>query len=270
MLSKLLPKDLVNVRDRFESHPLYIAIKDACCDCCVIPRYFQFRPEHVFIEVITLLDHLKERQEDTDWRRLYDQFIQDYRYMDSDIPDEELECIAAIVCTTLASILVMSIPRAYHEIGELLLQQVFAQENDIPRKEMYELCDRMEAHEEQLQSWIEEYIDSDDFTSEVFNSLFADTDLKTAKGSPEHIKFKEGVSTTLRQECKEAIQHAVDAESNYGKASKVKDCLWYYKTEDVIELIGTEKDIYNDLCKFWGYKQAYNTFSLATPNLGSN
>ncbi len=271
MLSKLLPKDLANIRNRFASNPLFLAIQDACGDCCAIPQYFQFRQEHVFIEVITLLDFLKENQNDTDWSRLYNQITQDYRYLDSKIPNDELECIAAIVCTTLASILVMSIPRDYHEIGESLLQQVFAHNNDVPREALYDLCDRMEQHEEQLKGWLEEYIDSDNFISEAFESLFADTEIATDKGNPKHIKFKVGASTTLRKECMESLQNAINADSNYAKAKKVKSILYYYSnSDDVLELSGTEMDIYNDLCEFWGYKQAYNTFSLAEPKLVPN
>ncbi len=271
MLSILQPKDIANVRSKFATHPLYVAIYDACSDSCAIPKYFQFRQEHVFIEVITLLDSLKEFQDDIDWRRLYRQTIQDYRYLDSNIPDGELACIAAIVCTTLASILVISTPGVYHEIGESLMQQAFAHDNNVPHEELYDLCDRIEQHEEQLKHWIDDYIDSDEFTSEVFESLFADTDLKTDKGSPKHIKFKIGVSTTLRQECMESFLKAINAESNYGKAKKVKGILYYYSSnDDVLELSGTEMDIYNDLCEIYGYKQAYNTFSLAEPKLGAN
>lgn len=271
MLSKLLPKDLAKIRVSFASHPLFVAIQDACGDCCAIPRYFQFRQEHVFIEVITLVDFLKENQGDTDWRRLYNQIIQDYRYLDSKIPDEELACIAAIICITLATILVMSVPRVYHEMGESLLQQVFAHDNNVPREGLYDLCDRMEEHEEQLKVWIDEYIESDDYISEAFESLFADTEIKTDKGSPQHIRFKAGVSTTLRQECMESLQKAINAESNYGKAKKIKGILYYYSSnDDVLELSGKEMDIYNDLCEYWGYQQAYNTFSLAEPKLGAN
>lgn len=270
MLSKLLPKDIQSVRNSFAAHPLFVAIQDACVDCCVIPRYFQFRQEHVFIEVITLLDFLKEHQAETDWRRLYNQIVQDYRYLDSKIPDDELECIAAIVCTTLASILVMSIPRVYHELGESLLQQAFAHDNDVPREELYDLCDRMEEHEEQLTGWLEEYIESDEFISVAFESLFADTDIKTDKGTPQHIKFKAGASTVLKQECKDLIQRTIDAESNYGKARQVKYYLAYYRDADVLELIGTEMDIYNDLCEFWGYDQSDKTFYAAEPKLGGN
>lgn len=270
MLSKLLPKDILNARNSFASHPLYVAIQDACGDCCAIPRYFQFRQEHVFIEVITLLDFLIENQGDTDWRRLYDQIIQDYRYLDSNIPDEELECIAAIVCVTLASLLVISIPRTYHELGESLMQQAFAHDNNVPREELYELCDRMEEHENQLKVWFDEYIESDEFISETFESLFADTDIKTEKGTPQHIKFKAGASTVLKQECKDHIQRTIDAKSNYGKAKKIKYYLAYYRDEDVLELTGTEMDIYNDLCEYWGYDQSDKTFYAADPKLGGN
>lgn len=213
------------------------------------------------------MDFLKENQGDTDWRRLYNQIIQDYRYLDSNIPNEELECMSSIICVTLASLLVISIPRTYHELGESLLQQAFAHDNNVPRNELYDICDRMEQHEEQLKPWIDDYIDSDEFTSKEFESLFADTDIKTNKGTPLHIKFKAGVSTILRQECMDSLQNAISAKSNYAKAKKVKGILYYYSRNDVLELNGTEMDIYNDLCEFYGYKQAYNTFSSAEPKL---
>lgn len=270
MLRKLLPNDLENVRNNFAAHPLLEAIRDACCDCCTIPQYVQFRPEYVFIEVIMLLDILKERQNDIAWERLYTQVTQDYRYLDSNTPKDELDCIAAIVCTTIASVLVMSCTGDYHTIGESLLQQAFAHDHNIPREDLYDLCDRMERYEEPLREWIEAYMNSDEFISEAFESLFADISSKTGKGSPKHIKFVPSASPELKKEFTETLQQAIDAKSNYGKAKDIKKYLFYYKNEYVIELIGSEKDIHADLRTYWGYKQAYNTFSSAEPKLGSN
>lgn len=270
MLNILLPKDLADIRNNFATHPLFLAIKDACGECCSVPKYFKFRPEHVFVEVITLLDELKENQNDTDWSDLHFRITEDYDYVNPDIPDDDLNCIASIICTTLAAILVMSIPRVYHDRAGLLLQQSFAHDIEVPRDKLYVLCDKMEAHDGQLKPWIEEYISSDEFISEVFESLFKDVDVKTPQGSPQHIKFVNGVKVELKKEFKEALQHAIDADSNYRKAKKVKGILSYYKGEEVIELSGTEIDIYNDLHDYFGYNQSDKTFYAADPKLGGN
>ena len=263
MLNILLPKDLANIRNNFASHPLFVAIQDACGECCSVPKSCKIRPEHVFVEVVTLLDELKENQEAADWSDLHFRITQDYNYINPDISDDELDCIASIVCTTLAAILVMSIPRVYHNRAELLLQQSFAHDIEVPRDKLYALCDMMEAHDGQLKPWIEEYMNSDELTSEVFESLFADSEDKT----PQHIKIVPGVSGALRVEFKNALRHAIDAESNYGKAKKVKGILSYYSNEDVIELIGDEIDIYNDLHDYFGYNQSDKTFYAADPKL---
>lgn len=270
MLNKLQPRKLAEIRSKFGGHPLFAVINNACCDCCAIPKIFQFRPEHVFIEVVTLVDVLKENQQEINWSKLYSQTKQDYLYMDSDIPNDELDCIAAIVCTTLASLLVMSLPRFYHETGEMLLQQVFAHDNKIPRDELYALCDDIEKYEPQLQSWMEEYMQSDEFLSIAFEELYADTVMSTEQGKPTHIRFVEGVSVVLRQECLDSLRNAINSKKNWGKAATIKNLLLFYKNEDVIILDGTEIDIYNDLYTFWGYRQSDKTFYAAKPKLGRN
>lgn len=268
MLSKLQPKNIVEIRNNFGAHPLFVAVQEACCDCCALPVIFQFRPEHVFIEVISLIDTLKEKQEDIVWTKLFNQIRQDYRYLDSSIPDEELNIISAIVCTTLASVLVISIPTFYHRIGEQLLQLVFAHDNDVPREKLYALCDGMEKHEAPLKAWMEEYSHSDEFLSNHFAVFYSDTSMDTDQGSPKHIRFVVGVSVTLRNEFKEAIKHAIEDKKNWGKAAKIKNLLLYYKNEDVIVLDGTEIDIYNDLYTYFGYRQSDKTFYAAEPKLG--
>lgn len=270
MLKILLPKDLENIRARFAEHPLLVAIQDACYDSCSIPQYFQFRSEHVFVEVIFLLDELKEKQIDVDWSKLHFRITQDYKYLDHDIPDNDLDCIASIICTTLASILTISVYGVYHDIAKMLFQQAFAHDLNIPRDKLFELCDRIEENEEQLSQWIEEYIQSEEFTSEVFESLFANTNLQTELGFSEHIQFVSGISVKLRNEFLGALKRTINNESNYGKAKKVKGLLLYYKNEGVIELKGTESDIYKDLKKYFGYNQSESTFYAAEPKLGKN
>ena len=113
-------------------------------------------------------------------------------------------------------------------------------------------------------------MNSDEFISETFESLFTDISSKTGKGGPKHIKFVASASPELKKEFMETLQRAIDDESNYGKAQKIKKYLRFYKNENVIELIGNEKAVYADLRTYWGYKQAYNTFSSAEPKLWSN
>lgn len=267
MLSILQPQNLVDVRNEFCEHPLFIAIQDACCDICRLSKKFQFRPEHVFIETLTLLDNLKEDPKNTDWSRLDKLLKDDYRFLDSDIPNNELCCIAAIIDCSLASILVLSIPRFYHQFGESLLQQAFAHDNEVPREALYELCDVMEKHETQLIQWFDEYMESNEFTSDEFLAFYQTTDMPTAKGTPEHIKFVPTASALLRDEFKAVLKNAITDSKKWGKAGRVKRHLANYRDEDVIELYGSEKDIYDDLCYHFGYTQDIKSFYHAKPKL---
>lgn len=266
MLSKLPPRKLAGIRNKFDNHPLFVALQETCSDCCALNSVFQFRPEHVFIEVISLVDMLREKQEDIVWTKLFRQIRQDYKYLDSSIPDKELNCISAIICTTLSSVLVMSIPIFYHKIGEQLMQQVFAHDNDVPRESLYELCDSMEKYEKKIKEWFEEYIQSNDFISVEFDELYSDTDLHTELGEPTHIRFIENVDVCLRQEFLEKLRNAIASKQEWGKAGRVKSILYHYEIE-VIILEGSEMDIYNDLHTYYGYNQSYKTFSAAKPKL---
>lgn len=268
MLSKLRSANLADIRNNYATHPLFIAIQDACLDICTLPQTFQFRPEHVFVEVLTLLDHLKENQEDTNWSRLNTVIKQDYRFLDSSIPADELSRIAATIDCTLASILVLSTPRLYHTLGESLLQQAFAHDNDIPREPLFNLCDTMEAHADQLLTWFNAYMQSDSFDSDAFRPFFESTDLPTANGTPIHITFVAGVDSKMREEFTSMLRLAATSEQNWGKAGRVKRILRNYRDDNVVELTGTEKDLYDDLCRCFGYNQDIKSFYGAKPKLG--
>lgn len=267
MLSKLRSANLADIRNNYATHPLFIAIQDACLDICSLPQTFQFRPEHVFVEVLTLLDYLKENQEDTNWSHLDTMLKQDYRFLDSSIPDNELCRIAATIDSTLASLLVLSTPRLYHTLGESLLQQAFAHDSNIPRDTLYDLCDAMESHDTQLLPWFDAYMQSDTFDSDAFLPFYESTDVPTANGTPTHIVIVPTAKVDERNEFKSVLIAAITNTKNWGKAATIKRLLKKYRDEGIIILSGTEKEIYEDLCTFYGYDQDISTFYAADPKL---
>lgn len=268
MLNQLQSSDLVSIRNNFGGVPLFTAVQDACCDCCAVPQRFQFRPEHVFVEVATLLDELKAHPDDINWDRLVQQITQDYRFIDSTIPANELRCIAAIVGCTLASILVMEPSRRFNDIGLNLFQQVLTHDTDVPREALYALCDNMEEHEEMLMKWLEAYWSSEECLSNRFKTLFAVTEMRTDKDTPKHIRFVPTASTSLRLEFLDTLRNVTNEKQNWGKAGQVKRILASYRDDKVIEMDGTEIEIYEDLRECWGYDQSSKTFYAANPKLG--
>lgn len=266
MLKKLQPKEIENIRQHFTSHILYCAIKEACCDCCALTQTYCLRQEHVFVEIISYLDDLKENQQDVKWNNLYKDIYQDYRYQNSQIPSEELHTITSTIICTLAAVLAISFPYYYHALAEKLLQQVFAHNQNVPREQLFALMDAMEQHDKDISQWLKDYMQSDEFISDEIKEYLLPIEMQI-KGTPHHISFTENATATLRDEFNSILLKTTNDSKNYAKAKRVKIILNRYQEEDVISLSGTERDIHNDLVNFYNYNQAYNTFNAAIPKL---
>jgi len=269
VLNKLQPKEVENIRQHFYSHPLYTSIKEACSDCCALTVTSCLRQEHIFAEVISFIDELKQHQQDIQWKHIYQDIYQDYRYQNSQILDEELHTISSTIVCTLASILAMSIPSFYHSLSSNLLQQVFKHNQRVPSEHLYALMDTMEGYDKEISHWLDEYMQSDDFISDTIQEYFMPVDMLVKK-MPEHIIFTNTATISMRDEFKNVLIKAIRDKKNWGKAGRIKYLLNKYRDDEIILLLGNEIDIYRDLCECYDYKQDRSTFLAAGPKLTRN
>lgn len=266
MLKKLQPKEIENIRQCFTSHILYDAIKEACCDCCALTQTYCLRQEHVFVEVISYLDDLKENQQNIKWHHLYKDIYQDYRYQNSQIPSEELHAITSTIICTLASVLTISFPYYYHSLAEKLLQQVFAHNHNVPREQLFALMDTMEQRDKDISQWLNDYMQSDEFISDEMKEFLLPLEMQI-KGTPQHITFTEHATIGMRDEFNSVLLRVINDPKNYGKAGRTKTLLKKYENDGIIQFLGTETDIYRDLVSCYDYKQDDSTFFAASPTL---
>ena len=121
MLTKLQPNDIANIRNRYSDDVLFKAIREACLSCCEIPKVYPLCQEQVIVEVMSLLDELKQEQQDIHWENLFRNIRQDYHLQNTAIPDIELDCIVVTIVYSLASVLTVSYTSFYHQLAEKLL-----------------------------------------------------------------------------------------------------------------------------------------------------
>lgn len=263
MLTKLQTNEIAKIRNGFSDHLLYKTIKDACLECCEIPKVYPLCQEQVFVEVCYLLDELKQKQQDVQWGNLYRNIRQDYHVQNTSIPDNELNCIAITIVYALASILAVSYPSFYHKLAESLLLQVVKIKFAVPQSALNNLMDEFEKCDKTIAQWLKEYMESDEFISDVFTSYF--TPAQTKKGK--YICFTISATIDQRADFTSILNGIIYANKTRGKAGEIRSFLNKSIRDGVIEISGFDKDIFKELVDNWGYKQQYNTFMAAEPKL---
>ncbi len=267
MLSAFRPSDVANIRKSYAQDIIYQIICEASIGCCDIPKVYALRPEQIFVEVIHLIDELKQEQQDIAWRNLYHNIRQDYELLDKTIPQKELDTIAGTIICVLASFLAVSTPYFYHhDLAQMLFLQLHAKDVHPPMEALENMMDIIERHDKRIAQWIDGYMETDEFISDAFEPYFNPTSISDGK-QPTHIRFTSTATNDQRAEFKSIMHSIVTREKKRGMAEDIKRFLKNQKMEKVIELIGTETDIWNDLREFFGYPQSYSTFMGANPKL---
>ena len=263
MLSKLRANEVAKIRNGFSDNLLYKTIREACLSCCEIPKVYPLCQEQVFVEVCYLLDELKQEQQDVQWTNLYRNIRQDYHIQNTSIPDNELDCIAITIIYALASVLVVSYPTFYHQLAQSLFLQVVKVKSTIPQNALDSLMDGIEKHDKAIAQWLKEYMETDEFVSDMITSYF--TPAQTIEGK--FIRFTKTATIEQRAEFTSVLHNIISAEKKQGKAGDIRSFLNESIRNEVIEISGSDKDIHTQLTDMWGYTQQYNTFMNAEPKL---
>lgn len=263
MLTKLHPNEIAKIRTSFCDHILYKSISETCLSCCEIAKIYPLSQEQVFVEVCFLLDELKQNQKDVQWRNLFRNIRQDYHLQNTAVPGTELDGIALTIVYALASILAVSYPVFYHRLAELLFLQTVKVKSVVPQDALDNLMNGIEKHDKTISQWLKDYMDSDDFISDKIKSYIAPP--QTMGGT--YIRFTRTATIEQQAEFTSLLNRIIIEKKSKGKAADIRNLLNKHISDNIIELSGTEKDIYNELGDLWGYNQQYNTFMAAEPKL---
>lgn len=264
MLNIAKPKDIALIRDSFSTNPLFITLQDACSACCDIPRTYALRPEQIFVDVIYLLDECKRLNANVEWNNLYRQIRQDYQLINKDISNDDLGIIASTIITTLGTILTAHFAYyknlTYWTIAQSLLTQPTDDQITIPRQAKDELTQGIVRHNQDLTTWLNNYLQSTDYISTQINDLYNNLDPLSAN-RPKHIVIVSEAPQQQRGEFQSIMLRLCNApKGKKGVAAKVKNYLIKAHRDGIIRLIGPIDSIYDDLVKFYGYQQSRSGF----------
>lgn len=255
MLSAFQRKDVVNIRNNYSTSLLYITLRCACAECCDRPQSYLFTEEQVFVEVSYWLDELKQEQQDVMWDDLYRTIRKDYRIQDTSIPEEELDYITSTIVCALASILTISIHRFYHGLAEKLFIQASHNVPESFEGALDKLIDGIENHDVELRQWLDDYMQSDEFISNDFLYYFSPVET-----IGKHIVFTKQATNEQRAEFISVIKKEANSSKTHGKTVRIKAILVKYRSDEVIELIGKDSDIFEELNTIYKANISHSAF----------
>lgn len=266
MLNAFQLNDIERIRSNFSDNLLFNTLQDACRDCCERPKVFRFLREHVFVEVVRLLDELKQEQEDVQWDNLYRDLRQDYRPSDQTLPDEELDSITCTIVYALASLLAIAIPRYYNSLSTNLFCQVAHYAPESFRKSFEDardiMMDKIEKNDKELRQWLNDYMQSDDFLSDDLERFISSIQTKG-----KYITFTKNATNAQRAEFMAVLKRIIEEDRVKGKAQEIKNILVLYRSDGIIVLSGNDTDIFNELNEVYHANISHSAFFRATPRL---
>ena len=263
MLSRLQPNDIDKIRTIYSDNVLYKAIKEACLSCCEIPKVYPLCQEQVFVEVVSLLDELKQEQQDVHWENLFRNIRQDYHLQNTTVPDKELDCITITIIYALASILAVSYISLYHRLAEKLMLQCISHKSAVSPEALDSLMDGIEKYDNEIAEWLRNYMDTNEFLSDKITAYIMPP--QTIEGK--YISFTKSATIDQQAVFTATLHTIISGGKKKGLAADIRFHLKSAFNDGIIELVGSDKDIYNELVTNWGYSQGYNTFMEAEPKL---
>ena len=266
MLNKFQASDVARIRNAYCGHVLYSNLSNACLSCCEEVKSYQLRPEQIFVEVVYLLDELKQQQQDIRWDNLYRSLRQDYQIQDNAISPNDCDRITTTIVCTLASILAVSYTNFYNRLAQKLFNQIVTTKLMLSEQALDDVMNGIEDRNIEIAQWLREYMESYTFESDAFTEYFSPIEM-SGKGTPQHIRFTPKATTEQRSEFKSLIYKILSQKRKRGIAGEIKSLLRQRAMDEIIVLSGTDKDIYDDLRDYFGYTQSYSTFMDAEPKL---
>lgn len=266
MLNKFQASDVARIRNAYYGHVLYTTLSKACLSCCEEVKSYQLRPEQILVEVVFLIDELKQQQQDIQWNNLYRSLRQDYQIQDNAISSNDCDRIATTIVCTLASILAVSYTNVYHRLAQKLFNQIITSKSFLSEQALNDLMNGIEERNVEIAQWLWEYMESDTFESDAFTEYFSPIEM-SEKGTPQHIRFSPKATTEQKSEFKSLIYKILSQKKKRGIAGEIRALLRKSVMDEIIVLSGTDKDIYDDLHDYFGYTQSYSTFMEAEPKL---
>lgn len=248
------------IRRDFRDNILYSTISSSFPRA--ITGQYALSAEQVFVEVIQLLDNLKEYQEDIDWQDLYDWLLDECSRSCSDISEDQLHAVASIIIVVLGAVLLHSPYRFYKNTGKLLLKQYNDKnENTEHRQKIMRMVEAIDKAGTDICQWIVNYMRCNAFLSEILNQYIEQESTKTY---PHKFKYlNKNVDKAIIEEI-ETQFHRVATDSKHPSKDLIHLLRFDYHEYITLKGVGA-KNVWKEFRDFYGLKQSYPTFSSHYP-----
>lgn len=256
---KFLPRDIVNICSRYVSHPLFVAIDEACYRWEEQMQCIMLSPAEIFWHTANHLDTIREQQEDAMpmIERLATQHHNNYHRNYPAAEKAEITLAVTLIIISLANCLYLDGHYLYKQFADRLICSL----KDKKHTEAYEaLLNAYAAHKADITHWMQAYMPSDEWLSDEINLCLTPTET-TSTG---HFAYlTEGLNLTaiqqfendLREICNRGSAAVVRfiTDNMYGTNAKISALKWQS---------APVKERYNELCHF-GLKKKLSSFEKA-------
>lgn len=256
---RFLPNSIEKIRKDYSSEILYAAIRTSFPRA--ITGKYALSPEQTFVEVIQLLDELKELQTVIEWNDLYGRLQDDCNRSCSDISEYELHAVVSIIIVALAAVLLYSPYRFYLNTGKSLIKQYNVQNTyNEQRQKIDRMVEAMDKAHVEIRTWLISYMQSAEFLSSALKPYYEQEPVKTFAHRFKYLK--EEVDRDSVYQLETALHEA--AEKKYPAKEMV---VVLKKNVSILNIMGVAiNEVYNELHAYYNLNQTYVTFSSHYPS----
>lgn len=249
---RLQRNSIEKIKRDFRDHLLYTVISNSFPHA--ISGRYALSAEQTFVEVVNLLDILKEKQEDIQWDDLYNYLQDECLRSCEDVSDKELHAVASVIIVTLAAVLLYSPFGIYKKIGKSLLQQYDHQNTiDEQRQKINRMAAGLDTHMKSICFWMQEYMQSAEFLS-IALEKYAEQETP-AKLNHRFKYLKSNVPEEIVIEIDKELRNAAAVSRGAGDAFRSL----FRKYNDYILLPTSAENLHAELRAYYGYDKTVQT-----------
>lgn len=176
MLKKFTKKEREEIRNNFQTEPLYQIAELAC-------SYFDYQlqayvpwAEDIFNETIVIIDNVKENGEEyyTQLQQLWKNTYPRFREYDKTVPNQQIVLATSIVLAIPAIVLRLSIDITHQDIAKHIMEIISNNNNDQWLQVFSDLGNECNKISIPLRKWINDYmqLDNTQYISDDIEELF--------------------------------------------------------------------------------------------------
>lgn len=181
---KFQPSDIANICSLYASHPLFVAIDDACYRWEEQMPCLMLSPAEIFWHTVNSLDYIREYQQDAlpMIERLATQYHNDYHRTYPAAGETEIALAVTLLIISLANCLYLGGYRLYTRFADMLIRSLTDKKHAVAYEALLEAYAPYEAD---ITRWMQVYMPSDDWLSDEINQYLTPSE----STSTEHFAY---------------------------------------------------------------------------------